>query len=280
MKIGCHVSIAGSVDLAFERAKNLGCNTFQIFTKNPRGWKARELVSEEKNSFNKKILKGDFSPIFSHISYLPNLASLDPEIYKKSLDSFILEIQRSISLSIPYFIIHSGSYKGGTIEEGFNKYLSSILKGIEEGKGKIAILIENSAGGKNSITGDLENIAKILNEVNDKKSVGVCFDTCHAFGAGYDLRNEKALKSTLEKIESTIGIENIAVVHANDSKAELKSNRDFHEHIGIGEIGELGFKAMINNSNLQIIPWILETPVNDFRGDKENIHYLLSLMEK
>ena len=182
-------------------------------------------------------------------------------------------------LSIPYFVIHSGSYKGGTFEEGFNRYVSSIQKGIEEGKKKTVILIENSVGGRNSLTGDLRDIAKVIDEIGDPHAVKVCFDTCHAFGAGYDLRNEKVFNKTLDIIESTIGLETIAVIHANDIKASLGSHRDLHEHIGLGEIGENGFRAMINNKSFSRKPWIIETPVNEIRGDRENISYLSSLIK-
>jgi len=278
MKIGCHVSISGSIDLAFDRAKEIGCNTFQIFTKNPRSWAAKKLSSEEVEKFQQKSKNEDLYPVFAHISYLPNLASLNQEVYRKSLNSFLLEIRRCVSLSIPYFVIHSGSYKGGTFDEGFNRYISSIQKGVEEGRKKTVILIENSVGGRNSITGDLKSIAKVLDEINDRLVVKVCFDTCHAFGAGYDLRNEKVFSKTLDQIESSIGLENIAVIHANDIKTGLGSRRDLHEHIGLGEIGEDGFRTMINNPYLKKIPWIIETPVNEIRGDRENISYLLSLI--
>ncbi len=279
MKIGCHVSISGSIDLAFDRAQEKDCNTFQIFTKNPRSWAAKKLTSEEVERFQLKSQKGDLFPVFAHISYLPNLASLNIEIYEKSLNSFLLEIRRSVSLSIPYFVIHSGSYKDGTFEEGFSQYVSSIQKGIEEGEKRTIILIENSAGGKNSLTGDLDDIAKVLDEIGDPQAVKVCFDTCHAFAAGYDLRDERVLSKTIDQIESSIGLENIAVIHSNDIKAGLGSHRDLHEHIGLGEIGEDGFKAMINNNHLKKIPWIIETPVNEIRGDRENIAYLLSLLK-
>ncbi len=279
-RVGCHVSISGSVDFAFERAKKLCCNTFQIFTKNPRGWSAKQLNENEVRSFKKQLEQRILFPIISHISYLPNLASQSKEIYEKSINSFLLELDRSLTLSIPYFIVHGGSYKGGTKEQGFVTYIDSILKGVEIANGKTVILIENSSGGKNSISGVLPDIEKILNEINDRKAVQVCFDTCHAFSAGYDLKNRKGVFNTLEEMQSTIGIENVAIIHANDSKGELGSHRDIHEHIGLGKIGEAGFKELVNHPLLSKKPWILETPVNETRGDSDNIDYLRMLRNK
>ena len=276
-RVGCHVSISGSVDFAFERAKKLCCNTFQIFTKNPRGWSAKQLNENEVRSFKKQLEQRILFPIISHISYLPNLASQSKEIYEKSIKSFLLELDRSLTLSIPYFIVHGGSYKGGTKEQGFVTYIDSILKGVEIANGKTVILIENSSGGKNSVSGVLPDIEKILNEINDRKAVQVCFDTCHAFSAGYDLKNRKGVFNTLEEMQSTIGIENVAIIHANDSKGELGSHRDIHEHIGLGKIGEAGFKELVNHPLLSKKPWILETPVNETRGDSDNIDYLRML---
>lgn len=279
-RVGCHVSISGSVDLAFDRAKKLNCNTFQIFTKNPRGWSAKQLNKNEAQSFRKKVEQRILFPVISHISYLPNLASQSKEIYKKSINSFLLELDRSLTLTIPYFIIHGGSYKGGTKEQGIETYINSILKGVEIANSKIVILIENSSGGKNSVSGVFPDIEKILDEINDRKAVQVCFDTCHAFSAGYNLENKKGVSNTLEEMGSTIGLENVAVVHANDSKGELGSHRDIHEHIGLGKIGETGFKELVNHPLLSKKPWILETPINEKRGDSDNIDYLRMLRNK
>ncbi len=279
MKVGCHVSIAKSIDLSFSRAKEIGCTTFQIFTKNPRGWSAKPLEKEAIVKFKSQMVQYGISPVFAHISYLPNLASLDKTVYTKSIESLLVELERCMILTIPYFIIHGGSYKGGSFKQGFDTYINSILKGLEILGNKVTILVENSAGGKNSITGDINNIAKILEEIGDERSVKFCFDTCHGFSAGYDLRNKKAIANTLAVIESNIGIDNLVLIHANDSKGDFMSHRDIHEHIGLGKIGEEGFKELVNHPLLKNKFWILETPVNEIRGDIENINFLLSLVE-
>ena len=279
-RVGCHVSISGSIELAFARATKLTCNTFQIFTKNPRGWVAKTLEEEAVENFKKQINQRIQFPVISHISYLPNLASQKEDIYKKSIKSFLLELERSLMLEIPYFVIHGGSYKGGTKEQGFRTYVESILKGIELVQGKVIILIENSAGGKNSVNGSFTDIMQIMNEIDDKNAVQVCLDTCHAFVAGYDLSATQGISITLKEIESTIGIDSIALIHANDSKGELGSHRDNHEHIGLGRIGEEGFRELVNHQLLSKKPWIIETPVNDIREDIDNINYLRKLKNR
>lgn len=279
VKIGCHVSIAKSIDLAFDRAKEIGCSTFQIFTKNPRGWDFKDISKEEIERFKRKYLTYNISPITAHISYLPNLASLNEEIYTKSMLSFRKEIEQCAVLGIPYLVIHSGSYKGGTYQEGFEKYVESIQKGIDFGKRSVTILVENSAGGGKTLTGNFVNIQLILEEINDSK-VKVCFDTCHAFAAGYDISHHSGVSNFITEIETTIGMKSIAIVHANDSKAEVGTNRDLHEHLGLGQIGEIGFVELINDSDLRKKPWILETPIDERRTDVDNINYLRSLINK
>ena len=277
MKLGCHVSISNSVDLAFDRAKEKTCNVFQIFVKNPRGWSAKIMSEEEIERFKIKKKSMGLSPIFAHISYLPNLASQNPEIYNKSIECFLIEIERCKTLGIPYFVIHGGSYKGGTLKQGLETYTNSIMKGLEVSNNEVIILIENSSGGKNSITGSFANIGKIMREIDDSQVLQLCFDTCHGFGSGYDLRDSSAIEKTKDEIGQYIGLRNLSLIHANDSLGELNSFRDRHEHIGLGKIGEEGFRAMINDSDFMKIPWIIETPIDERRDDKDNLSYLRSL---
>ncbi len=279
VKIGCHVSIAKSVDLAIDRALKIDANTFQVFTKNPRGWAAKIIQEEDILKFRAKVKEHLLSPIFAHISYLPNLASTDPEVYDKSLKSFLNEINRCAVLGIPYFVIHGGSHKSSSFKEGMNRYIESIIQGINSVTGKVIILIENSSGGANSLTGSHKNISQILDEIDDRTAVQVCFDTCHAFASGYNLCDERSVNYTIEDIQTHFGLDAVALIHANDSIGKLNSHQDRHEHLGLGEIGEEGFKAMINNPILKRKPWILETPINEIRSDIENIQYLRSLMK-
>ncbi len=213
-------------------------------------------------------------PIYAHISYLPNLASQNQEIYEKSIECFSLEIERCKILGIPNFVVHGGSYKGGNLEQGLKTYIKSLLTGLEVSNDKVKILIENSSGGKNSITGSLENIGRIMNEIGDPEVLQFCFDTCHGFGSGYDLRDFDSVQKTKNEIEHNMGINSLTLIHANDSLGELNSFRDRHEHIGLGNIGEEGFRVMINDKSLRRIPWIIETPVDERRNDKDNLTYL------
>ncbi len=279
-KLGCHVSITGNVDKAFDRAKIIGCETFQIFLKSPRMWRLRIFNEKEVANFKAKSKTYSIAPIIGHISYLPNLASQNEEIYKKSIHSFVKEIKLCKLLEIPYLVIHSGSYKGNSFEKGFVTYISSIMKGIEAAEGKIMLLVENTGSTKNSLTAKFEHIEKVLNEINDKKSVGTCFDTCHAYAAGYDLSTARSVNKTLEDIESTFGTANIHVIHANDTIGELGSNLDRHEHVGLGKIGKEGFETLINHNLLRNKPWILETPIDERRDDRKNIDYLRGLCKK
>ena len=280
LKIGCHVSIAGSIAKSFERAQKHGFTAFQIFTKNPRSWSDKELTKEEVFKFQNYQKEYRNIPVIAHISYLPNLTSLNHEIYKKSLNSFEIELTKCLALDIPYFIVHCGSYKNGTLEEGLKIFINSIMKGLEITKGKTKILIENSAGGRNSFGGSFKYLEYILAEVNDIENVQVCFDTAHAFSAGYDLKTKKSTDNVLNILDSTVGIENIPVIHANDSVGKLNSHLDRHEHIGLGEIGRLGFQTLINNDEFQNKIWILETPINEIRNDEENISYLTNLIKR
>jgi len=279
-KIGCHVSISKSVDLAFDRAKEKTCDVFQVFVKNPRGWSAKILSEEEINQFRSKKKSMGFFPIVAHISYLPNLASQNPEMYEKSIECMSLEIERCRILEIPYFVIHGGSHKGGTLEQGLETYTKSVLKGLEVSKSKVSILIENSSGGKNSTTGSLESIGKIMDEVSDPSKLKLCFDTCHGFGSGYDLRDVNAFQKTKNIIEEHVGLTQLALIHANDSLGELDSRHDRHEHIGLGNIGEKGFRTMINDLEFKRIPWIIETPIDERRNDIDNLSYLRSLKKQ
>lgn len=274
--IGCHVSISGNIAYAFDRAISLCANTFQIFVKNPRGWQAKKISEDEKRLFREKKQKTNIKTIFAHISYLPNLAAVDKDIHKKSLDSFLYELEVASELTIPYFIVHCGSYKNTTLEKGMQIYADSIIRGLEHTK-NVTILIENTAGGRNSFGGDFKLIAKIIEAIGEDKRVKVCIDTAHAFAAGYDLRTSSALERTLKTIEETIGLERVAVFHTNDSAYPIGSHRDKHQHIGLGEVGMDGFKAFASHPFCQQIPWILETPVNAIRSDQENIQLLLKL---
>jgi deoxyribonuclease-4 len=277
---GCHVSIAKSIDLAVRRAAERGCTTFQIFTSNPRGWKAREIKEEEAEKFIENIKKSGIYPPIAHMPYLPNPASPKEEVRQKSEEAMIREVLRCRMLKIPYLVTHLGSHLGAGREDAIERFTECIDLATEEAEGEVMLLLENTAGTKNSMGGDIEDIAEIIGRLNDKSGVGICIDTCHAFAAGYDITTEEGLSSFLELISSEIGPEKLKVIHLNDCKGTLGSHLDRHEHIGLGNIGDDAFRRIVNNPKLRDIPFILETPVNEERGDAENIAHVKSLFRE
>ena len=279
LKIGTHVSIAGSHVKAFERAKDAGENTFQIFTGNPRGWSAKDIDEETAVAFNAAYKKYGIDEVVAHMPYLPNLASPKDEIYGKSRDVLLREILRCRKLSIPYLVTHPGSHGGSGREFGIARVaeaLTGALAAAEERAGAktpFMILLENTAGTKNSIGGNFADIADILKVTDETfpNGIGVCTDTCHAFAAGYDLTTADGFESTIADFEDTIGLERLKVIHLNDTKGDCASHLDRHEHIGLGRIGTEGLKRVVTHPILSKRIFILETPIDERRGDKENI---------
>ena len=269
MKLGCHVSIADSVDKSVDRAEEIGCDTFQIFTRNPRMWKHKIFTDDEIEAFKKKIEKTGINPVFSHMPYLPNLSSSNPEPYKKSIDTLRLELERSKLLEIPYVVTHLGSHLGKGKEAGVSQIVRAIDTAVSMLDEHPMILLENTSGKTNEIGSTFTEIGEIIDKVSTK-NIGVCLDTCHAFARGYDITSQKGLQETIDEIESKISLERIQLVHLNDSKGELGSRKDRHNHIGEGYIGEKGFINFLN-SPFREKPLILETPVDDFRDDKMNL---------
>ena len=272
MQIGCHVSIAGSIDKAVDNAVERECSAFQIFTRNPRGWHAKELTKEDIANFKSKLKasKIDRLATCAHMPYLPNLATPKQDGFEKSLKTLIDEIERCVQLGIPYLVTHLGSHLGTGDEAGIKK----LVKGLTiagQTKNDVIILLENTAGQKNSVGSNFKQLGEIFNQLKPAKKFGVCFDSCHAFVAGYDLRTEERVKETFDEFDKYIGIENLKILHLNDAKGDIGCNLDRHYHLGLGGIGEKGIAAVIKFANKREIPIILETPIDDDRDDFENI---------
>ena len=272
--------ITGSIDKAVDRALELNINTFQIFTRSPRGWKYPPIPDEVAEAFKKKVKENGFKGIASHMPYLPNLASPDPEIYKKSVDSLIEEIKRANLLKLEFIVLHLGSHMGKGIEHGRRRVAEAVLKALSIEESEAVILLENMAGQKNSVGSSFEDISKILDEIGDRKKVNVCFDTCHAYAAGYDLASPKAVENTLKLFDEIIGIKRLKLVHLNDSKGGLGSRLDRHEFIGKGFIGKRGFKAIVNHPKLKKLPMILETPVSNYKEYAKDLEVIRKLIEE
>ncbi|MBN1431503.1 MAG: deoxyribonuclease IV [Methanomicrobiaceae archaeon] len=273
VKVGCHVSIAGSIDKAVNRAEEIGCDTFQVFTGNPRGWNVKPLEEDATDKFREKVAASGINPVVAHMPYLPNPASPKNELYEKSCDVLLRELRRCETLGIPYLVTHPGSHLGSGRDRGIERIAGAIDSALDSDSGKTCILVENTSGSKNSIGGSIGDIADILDRLSGagKKRTGVCFDTCHAWAAGYDLSTKEGLDETLEAFDSLIGLEKLKIIHLNDSKGELDGHLDRHEHIGLGRIGEDGMRNIVTDKRLSHLPFICETPVNDIRDDAGNL---------
>ncbi len=287
MKVGCHVSISGGLEYSIKRALKLGINTMQIFSKNSRSWQEKEYSREEITIFQREWEKTDIYPIFVHASYLINLASPEEEVYQKSVNAFIEEMRRTDymlgRMGTPYLIVHPGAHRNSGEMSGLEKIanaLNTVFRESSSLKLQTMILLENTSGMGSSLGYNFEQLKFIIDNTGYPERIGICFDTCHAFAAGYDLSEEEGLENTITELDKTIGLDKLKVIHINDSKNELNSRKDRHAHIGEGSIGLEGFKRIINHKLLKNLPYILETPRENENDDLKNINIIRSLKSK
>ena len=284
--MGFHVSITGSISNSIKNAESIGCTAFQIFTRNPRGWRAKSLEMNDVKEFKSKINDSyiDKNDVVVHIPYLPNFAAPDGESYNKSKDVLAEEIIRCFELDISFLILHLGSHLGFGEKNGINQIVNACNFALDNFHSsyrrhlRLNILIENSSGQKNSIGSKFEEIRDILDVLNDRK-FGVCFDTCHAFASGYDLRTAEKVIETMNNFSDIINIKNLKVLHLNDSKGKINEKKDRHQHIGLGSIGKEGLMEVLKNKHFQNIPIIMETPNDGIKGDKENMKVVSKFIE-
>ncbi|MHA1799661.1 MAG: deoxyribonuclease IV [Candidatus Helarchaeota archaeon] len=283
--LGAHMSIAGSIEKCFERGESVGCETIQIFTKSNRQWNAKPLTDEDIEKFKDTAKKSKIKPVFAHDTYLINLASPDIEINKKSYNAFLMEVERAEQLGLAFVVMHPGSHKESSLRDGIIKIASNISKVLKKTEGfKVKVLIENMAGQGTNIGADFNHLREIFQlvekEISPDGRLGYCFDTCHAFGAGYDIRTPEKYEETMNEFDQILGIENLWAFHLNDSKHPLGSRKDRHEHIGQGKIGKNGFKWILNDKRFKKHPGVLETPKGkEMNEDVENLKVLRSLIK-
>ncbi len=272
MQIGVHISKSGTLDSWVDNAIQRKCSAFQVFTRSPRSWFAKDLDLDETKKFREKLEASNIDRMATcaHMPYLPNLSTPEDEGYEKSIKAMIEEVKRCDKLGIPYLVTHLGSHKGSGEENGI-KRLTNALNEVAKTKTDVMVLLENTAGQKNSVGSDFKQLAEIFSKCKPTKKFGICLDTCHAFVAGYDLRTKDAVEKTMKEFDDVIGFENLKILHLNDSKGELNSNLDRHNHIGLGEIGNEGLSEVVKTMNKNNIPIVLETPIDDTRDDFENI---------
>jgi deoxyribonuclease-4 len=270
MRIGVHVSIAGSIDQAIDRAADLTCETIQIFSRNPRGWKSKPLVSKEIDDFKRKRRDKDIRPVLVHIPYLINLATPNDKLWKVSIDSYIEDIIRTDALGAEYFITHLGAHTGAGEYFGLKRFCEGLNMVIKNARPKTSILLETCAGQGSSLGHKFEHIRYILDNVNSD-NLGVCLDTCHVYAAGYDVATQKGLEDTIKEFDRIVGLKILKAIHLNDSKGSLGSCLDRHQHIGKGKIGELGMKRILADERLENLPFVMETPKDTPKDDPMNI---------
>ncbi|MCL4549731.1 MAG: deoxyribonuclease IV [Bacteroidetes bacterium] len=280
--LGAHVFVAGGVDSAIDNGEGLGFTAIQLFTKNNNRWFSKDLTEKEINAFKEKKSNSNIKAIVSHDSYLINLCAKDPENLEKSRKSFLDELKRCELLEIPYLNFHPGSHGGQGEEEGLKIIAESLNITHEQTKGyKVKSMLEATAGQGNALGYRFEQLKKIIDMVDEKERMCVCIDTAHIFAAGYNIKDPKEYKKVIKEFDDIIGLDLLNCIHMNDSKKELGSRVDRHDHIGKGFIGKEGFTNIMNDKKLEKVPKILETPKGkEQKEDLENIKMLLSLIKK
>jgi deoxyribonuclease-4 len=287
VRIGFHVSIAGGISNSVANAEKVGCSAFQIFSRNPRGWAAKPLNPEDVGLFKSKLASSSIKPesVAVHMPYLPNLSGPPSDFYTKSALTLTEEVQRCVTLGIGHLVIHLGSHMGQGIARGMAQLTKAIDSAITSTaamrrKNNVMILLENNAGQKNAVGASFEGLRAILDALSsDPKEVGICLDTCHLFASGHDISSTEGVRQTLDKFDDVVGLRHLKLIHLNDSRGALGSNLDRHEHIGLGQIGPEGLAAFLNNSSTRKLPFIMETPIEEKRGEAENMKAVKAMIK-
>jgi len=270
-RLGVHTSIAGGLHYSLERANALGCNTVQIFSHNPRGWAVKKISAEEASQFKSLRQRLNISPVYIHTSYLINMASRDKILRKRSIDLLITEMDRADVIGADYVILHTGSASGDDEGVSRTRAIGTLNEVAKMGFWKANLLIENTAGERGDISSTIEDLSEIIIGVKGSLISGVCFDTCHAFAAGYNIHEDRGIQKVANEIQKYIGLDKVKLIHLNDSKGDMGSGIDRHEHIGLGKIGMKGLSQFINHRPFKDIPLILETPKKTTYDDPTNL---------
>src|SRR6187549_3830965 len=277
-RIGFHAPIKGGLHEALIVARDIGCDTVQIFSRNPRGWAAKPLTVSDVELFQKVRRATKLTPVVIHCNYLVNLAAADEAMLQKSRESFREEVERAIILGVDYLVVHPGSARGSCEADGIRTCATSIKIACRRlPLGKLRILLENTAGQGECIGHRFEHLREIM-DACPKLNLGVCFDTAHAFTAGYDIREADGLQALIEKLEATVKTKNVRAIHFNDSRAVYNSRVDRHWHIGEGHIGTEALRRVARHPKLKHAAFILETPYDDPRADIKNLTMLRSFV--
>ena len=277
MRFGAHMSIAGGIQHAVDRAVDVDCETLQVFTKSARQWAARPLVDEEVEAFRSRRTEAEIDPAVAHASYLINLGAIDSDLWERSCESFVVEIDRCARLGLDGIVIHPGAHGGEGEQAGLDRVAAALEIVLEKASTGPRVLLETTAGQGTALGGRLEHLSWFLDRLG-RERLGVCLDTCHLHAAGYSLAAPAEVDATLAEIDEVVGFENVHVMHCNDSVGEAGSHRDRHAHIGAGAIGERGFAALLTDPRMGAVPAILETPKDDAGDwDRANLARLRAL---
>jgi deoxyribonuclease-4 len=269
-RLGVHVSIGGGVEKAVHRARELGCSAMQIFSRNPRGWKASPLAPRSVSAFREAVAGGDIDPVVVHTPYLLNLGSGEKELHRRSIEGLAQDLERAEALGARFVVTHLGS--GKERSPAFSR--RQVIRALKQARGRasaVTLLLENSAGAGGTLGSSMEEIAEIIEETGKGSGMGLCFDSCHGFAAGYDFREKGQSRALLEEIDRTVGLARLKLLHLNDSSGPLGSHLDRHQGIGKGKIGIKGFRSLLSHIAFRRIPMILETPKRGPSDDAENL---------
>ncbi len=281
LKLGVHVSIAGKIYKSVDRARQLDCNTMQIFSRNPRQWRKTALNFQDAATFKKKIREAKIDPVVVHIPYTLNLASAKRSFYKITIREFTADLIEADKLGADYLVTHMGSHKGGTEKGGLLRIANALRKVLAATpKVKTAVLLENTSGSGSWLGYNFSHQKFILEALDWTKRIGLCLDTAHAWAAGYKINSLKGLEALLEEIDREVRLERLKVIHLNDTNVELGSRLDRHFDIGKGKIGRKGFSLILNHPRLKDKPFILETPKEKEGDDVRNLEAVRALYNR
>ncbi len=275
VRIGCHLSIAGGFKMAARRAVELGCETLQVFSRSPRGGKARPLDDQDVREFREVLASAGIHPAVVHAPYYINLATGDPVAVDYTREIVADDLRRAQALGASYVVSHMGHSDRDDAQAVVARMLDSIFDAC--GGNDVLLLLENTAGQGKEIGQSFGYIAGVIERSSHPERAGFCFDTSHAFGAGYDVATARGLDQTFKEIAATVGLSRLKVIHTNDSKDPLGSHRDRHEHIGKGLIGRQGFRSFLSRPEVSGLPAILETPLSTYEANKMNLEELFAL---
>ena len=280
MRFGFHISIAGGLSKVPQRATAKGCETIQIFSRNPRGWNYSPLPQLEVEKFRSGISQRGIEPVVVHMPYLPNLANPQPESYRRSLDSLCEDLRQADLVGARYLVMHVGSSLGESKPIAIERIVKGINKAFQLVENGVILLLENTAGAGTEIGDRFESFKLIFEGILPKERIGVCLDTAHLFEAGYDLSSAQGLEKALKGFDQLISLRKLYLLHLNDSKTPCGSRSDRHWHIGEGHIGLEGFKRIVNHPKLRDLPGIMETPRKSEKDDLRNMEVIRGLVGK